>query len=149
MFIKIFKEPTEKEINDDIKLLNYATLHHQLAFIRKNPEFIKFIKTPLEAVQLEAVNQDGLIIRYISSPTTKVKHHAVNQNPFSIAFIENPSEQLQHEAISSTEGKAALFIKKIDERFGAYSKYEGVGWRCVSELGYGDVELEIILRNIS
>ena len=52
-----------------------------------------------EAVQLEAVKQDGYALQYCVNPSEAVQLEAVNQNGYALQYCSNPSEVVQLEAV--------------------------------------------------
>ena len=71
--------------------------------VKYDPEYIKRIKNPSEAVQLAAVSEDPYAIEYIKNPTESVQLAAASENAYVIQYIENPIEAVQLLAIEEDE----------------------------------------------
>ena len=86
----------------------------QLAAVKRNLYIIEYLINkginPSEAVQLAAVQQDGYVIYHINNPSEVVQLAAVQQNGYAIEYIDNPSERVKLAAV--TENGHA--IERID-----------------------------------
>ena len=71
----------------------------QIIAVGRYYDYIKYIKNPSDAVQLEAVLNNGLAIQYIKNPSEAVQLVAVLSNWESIQYIDEPSEAVKAEAI--------------------------------------------------
>jgi len=86
----------------------------QLAAVQQDGLAIQYLKNPSEAIQLQAVQQNGWSIRYLKNPSEAVQLAAVQQNRSVIQYIKNPSEAIQLAAVQQN-GRAIQFIKNPSE----------------------------------
>ncbi len=89
-------------------------IEKQLADVRRNGGFIKYVKNPSLEVQLAAVRQDGYAIQYIENPSLEVQLEAIRQVAFAMKYINNPSKEVQLEAVKQS-GYAIQFVKNPSE----------------------------------
>ena len=87
----------------------------QLAAVEQNGWAIQYIKNPSEQVQLAAVEHYGIVLRYIKNPSEQVQLAAVKQDGYAIRYIKNPSEQMQLAAVRQN-GLAITDIKNPSEQ---------------------------------
>ena len=87
----------------------------QLAAVEQNGWTIQYIKNPSEQVQLAAVEHYGIVLRYIKNPSEQVQLAAVKQDGYAIRYIKNPSEQMQLAAVRQN-GLAITDIKNPSEQ---------------------------------
>lgn len=66
---KKFKKYHEKRMQDNEYALEYTKI---------NPEAIKLMKNPNEAMQMAAIRQDYTLIHYIKNPSDKAKSLAAS-----------------------------------------------------------------------
>ena len=135
-----FKDASDEEINRDefaeenpqlksfydkiipMEYYKFWKLHNktpteaeQLAAVEQNGWAIQYIKNPSEQVQLSAVEHNGVVIRYIKNPSEEVQLAAVKQDGYAIRYIKNPSEQMQLAAVRQN-GLAIADIKNPSEQ---------------------------------
>ena len=87
----------------------------QLAAVEQNGWAIEYIHNPSEEIQLAAVEHAGQAIRYIKNPSEKVQLAAVKQDGWAIRSINSPSEQMQLAAVRQN-GWAIEGIKNPSEQ---------------------------------
>jgi len=87
----------------------------QIRLVKYDPDNIKEIENPSEAVQLAAVKRNGYAIRHIENPSEKVQLAAVQQNGNALRFIKNPSEAVQLQAVKQDDGGAIQYIENPSE----------------------------------
>ena len=87
----------------------------QLAAVEQNGWAIQYIKNPSEQVQLAAVEHYGIVLRYIKNPSEQVQLSAVKQDGYAIRYIKNPSEQMQLVAVRQN-GLSIVDIKNPSEQ---------------------------------
>ena len=78
---------------------NTMTDDKYIQALRNNPYGICNIPNPIEAMQLVAVEQNGMLLGHIKNPTEAVVKAALNSAPRSIQFVENPSKELLEELV--------------------------------------------------
>lgn len=103
-----------KCVTSDLKVveeLNVDSEAVQLEAVKQDGCAIFYIRNPSEAVQLEAVKQDGWNIQFIDNPSEKIQLEAVKQNYLVIPYIDNPSEAVKLEAVKE-DGEAIDYIRK-------------------------------------
>lgn len=127
MQISIEHEATHKRIDNVEYYYGELPESTQIKIVLNNGNFLPYItKTPSQAVQLAAVNNDGMAIMDILNLgltlTKEVELAAVKQNGGAIQFINNPSEEIQLAAIKQYGG-AIQYIKNPTDRVKAlYNK---------------------------
>ena len=135
-----FKDASDREINRDefakenpqlkafydkiipMEYYKFWKLHNktpteaeQLAAVEQNGWAIEYIHNPSEEIQLAAVEHAGQAIRYIKNPSEKVQLAAVKQDGWAIRSINSPSEQMQLAAVRQN-GWAIEGIKNPSEQ---------------------------------
>jgi len=75
-----------------VRKVKYKGLSEQLEAVASDPDSIKYIENPSEAVQLMAVSDFGDCIQFIHNPSEAVQLVAVLEYAYSIRYIHNPSE---------------------------------------------------------
>ena len=69
--------------------------------VKDNPEYIKEIENPSEAVQLAAVTLDGYVIKHIKNPSEAVQLAALEYEEMTLMYVENPTMNVQLKAIDA------------------------------------------------
>jgi len=94
---KIFKPVAVK--NKSLALHQNPTEAMQLQAVQQDGWSIRYLKNPSETVQLAAVQNYGRAIEYIKNPSEAVQLAAVKKNGWAIRYIKNPSEAVQLAAV--------------------------------------------------
>lgn len=67
----------------------------QLEAVLQDGHAIRYIQNPSETLQIIAVQQTGYAINCIQNPSEKVQLAAVRQTSYALQYIQNPSEAIQ------------------------------------------------------
>lgn len=67
--------------------------------IKRDPRAIRYVKNPDPATIDWALRADGETLSYISNPTEEQMKIAISSNAYAIQYIKNPNESLQHLAV--------------------------------------------------
>lgn len=86
-----------------------------IKILQKEPMLIGTIKDQTEAIQLTAVQTNGLSLEEIRNPTEKVKKAALEQNGHAIEYIENPTKELMLIAVKSNPRSISLIKNPPEE----------------------------------
>ena len=70
-----------------------------IAALARNPQGIRNIPNPTEAMKLAAVSHKGTLLEYMKDPSQAIIDAALANDIKAIAFVNNPSEDLQMEAV--------------------------------------------------
>lgn len=65
-----------------------------LKVVRKNGQFLQYIKEQTEEICLEAVKQDGLALEFVKIQTYKICLEAIKQNIDALKFVENQNYRI-------------------------------------------------------
>jgi len=109
---KIFKPVAVK--NKSLALHQNPTEAMQLQAVQQDGWSIRYLKNPSEAVQLAAVQENGWAIKCLKNPSEAVQLAAVQQDGWAIGYLKNPSEAVQLAAVQQ-HGWAIEYIENPSE----------------------------------
>lgn len=87
-----------------MKYIDSPTQAAQLEAIKQDPRSIKHVKNPSQKVQLAAVDKDPTVVQYIKNQTMRTQLSAVTQRPSTIRYCYSPSERVQLAAVNKDPG---------------------------------------------
>lgn len=98
-----------RDLTDDESIITAMRTH--------GADLVMAIKNPSTAVQLAAVNRNGLALGYITNPSDAVKLAAVTNDGRALQFINNPSDAIQLAAVTGgkNNGQAIGWIDNPSE----------------------------------